>query len=105
MNAKVLAPHYPWFRPTDSEYLVKRFDLASRDYSYFDWASYSWFDGDATTPRRNVTVCGELLFRSVGVEEAPGMPAGRLPGAEDVRVRPTHPSVVISSLPKPLTRY
>lgn len=73
---QIVAPHYPWFRPSDSAYLVKRFKFDNEYFEYFDWSSYNWFEGDNTTPRRNVLTCGDLHFRSLGVVQAPDMPSG-----------------------------
>lgn len=74
VHIQVLAPLYPWFRPGDSEHLIKRFGLASGYYEYFDWTNSKWFEGDLTTPRRNIKLCGVLHYRNIGVTCCDDMP-------------------------------
>ncbi|KAI0730693.1 hypothetical protein C8Q76DRAFT_792842 [Earliella scabrosa] len=95
--ADVVAPFHPWFHPKDSPHCVQRFNADTAFFQFFDKRRYRWIEQSSSSPRLNVLLVGDLLFRSEGVTHGPGMPLSLREGTKRAASSPP-------SLSPPATR-
>ena len=74
---QVIAPYFGWFHPKDAPELVERFAVDQTSFQFFDRGISQWVTLSPSSGTQWVSGLDELHYRSLGVEDAPGMPITR----------------------------